>query len=121
MLQIVLYFIAKILYIVISPIVMTFSIIRLIFVGGLSKYFYYLALAIDQLGNVMIAPIANKLLIKKESINLFGNPNETISYVLGVNYVKKTLSSFGYFIAHTLDVIDKNHVINSSNTEQKYK
>lgn len=115
---IILYIIAKILYLVLSPITMLYAIVKLLFKGGLSKYFYDLAFAIDQLGNVMIAPMANDVLIKKDAPKLYGNPDETISHVTGVNYLARTLTPFGYFVAHTLDAVDKNHVEKAAENEQ---
>lgn len=44
---------------------MLYAIVKLTFKGGLNKYYHDLAFAIDQLGNVMIAPMANDVLIKK--------------------------------------------------------
>lgn len=114
----ILYIVAKILYLVLSPITMLYAIVKLTFKGGLSKYFHDLAFAIDQLGNVMIAPMANDLLLKKDAPKLYGNPDETISHVTGVNYLARTLTSFGYFVAHTLDAVDKNHVEKAAENEQ---
>ena len=116
---IILYIVAKIGYLTLSPITMLYAIIKLLFKGGLFNYFHQLAFAIDQLGNVMIAPMANDLLLKKDSSKLYGNPDETISHVTGVNYKAMTLTSMGYFVAHSLNAVDKNHVIKASNTDQK--
>lgn len=116
--EILLYIVAKILYLIISPITMLYAIVKLTFKGGLKKYFYDMALSIDQLGNVMIAPMANDVLIKKDAPKLYGNPDETISHVTGVNYVNQTLTSFGYFVAHTLDAVDENHVEKAVKNEQ---
>lgn len=114
----ILYIVAKILYLVLAPITMLYAIVKLIFKGGLSNYFHNLAFAIDQLGNVMIAPMANDVLIKKNSPKLYGNPDETISHVTGINYLARTLTSFGYFVAHSLDAVDKNHVTKAAENEQ---
>lgn len=115
---ILLYIIAKIGYLILSPITMLYAVIKLLFKGGLFEYFHNLAFAIDQLGNVMIAPMANDVLLKKNAPKLYGNPDETISRVTGVNYKAKTLTDFGYFIAHSLDAIDKNHVNKAADNEQ---
>ena len=115
---IILYIVAKIGYLILSPITMLYAIIKLLFKGGLFNYFHQLAFAIDQLGNVMIAPMANDCLLKKGSPKLYGCPDETISHVTGVNYKAKTLTDFGYFVAHTLDAVDKNHVNKAAETDQ---
>ena len=114
----ILYIIAKLLYAILSPITMLYAVIKLSFKGGLSKYFYDLALAIDQLGNVMIAPMANDVLLKENPAKKYGNTDETISHVTGVNYLSKDLTDFGYFVAHTLDAVDENHVEKAAENEQ---
>ena len=116
---IILYIAAKIGYLILSPITMVYAVIKLAFKGGLLNYFHQLAFAIDQLGNVMIAPMANDCLLKKEPTKLYGNPDETISHVTGVNYENKCLTLFGYFIAHTLNAIDPNHVQKAAKNDQK--
>lgn len=116
---ILLYIVAKIGYLILSPITMLYAVIKLLFKGGLFEYFHNLAFAIDQLGNVMIAPMANDVLLKKNAPKLYGNPDETISHVTGVNYKAESLTDFGYFVAHTLDALDENHVTKAANTDQK--
>jgi hypothetical protein len=116
---IILYIVAKIFYAILAPITMLYAIIKLLFKGGLFQYFHNLAFAIDQLGNVMIAPMANDCLLKKGSPKLYGNPDETISHVTGVNYKAQTLTDFGYFVAHTLDALDPNHVTKAANNDQR--
>lgn len=116
---IILYIVAKIGYLILSPITMLYAIIKLLFKGGLFNYFHQLAFAIDQLGNVMIAPMANDCLLKKGSLKLYGNPDETISHVTGVNYKAQTLTSMGYFVAHSLDALDENHVTKAANNDQR--
>lgn len=49
---------------------------------------------------------------------LYRNPDETISHVTGVNYVAKKLTSTGYFVAHCLDAVDRNHVTKAAETNQ---
>jgi hypothetical protein len=115
---ILLYIVAKIGYLILSPITMLYAVIKLLFKGGLLKYFHQLAFAIDQLGNVMIAPMANDCLLKKSPAKLYGSPDETISHVTGVNYKAQSLTDLGYFIAHTLDAVDKNHVNKAAETNQ---
>ena len=112
---ILLFIVACILLFLLSPLFIIYALFRSV---NISKYFHNVAFSIDQLGNVMGSPIMNDLLLKKGSLKLYGDPDETISYVTGVNYKAKTLTSFGYFIAHTLDFIDKDHVEKASNSEQ---
>ena len=118
MIGIILYIAAKIGYFVLSPITMLYAVVKLSFKGGLANYFHNLAFAIDQLGNVMIAPMANDVLLKKDPAKLYGSPDETISHVTGVNYKAQKLTDFGYFVAHSLDAIDENHVEKAADTNQ---
>ena len=84
-----------------------------------NKYFKDIALSLDQLGNVICQHLFNICLIKKTGYK-FGNPDETISSVLGKNYVNKTLTKVGYLLSLMLHKVDKNHVINSiDNTENE--
>ena len=107
---------ASILLFILSPIFFLYAIFKN---KNISKYFYNVAFAIDQLGNVMGAPIMNDFLLKKNPAKLYGNPDETISHVTGVNYKAEKLTSFGYFIAHCLNTVEKNHVEKAAENNQK--
>lgn len=111
--------IAIILLVVLSAITIPYTIIKYLFKPRkIAEYYFQLAFAFDQLGNVMIAPMANDCLLKKDAPKLYGNPDETISHVTGINYLARTLTSFGYFVAHSLDAVDKNHVTKAAENEQ---
>lgn len=107
---IILYIIAVIMFWILSPLFLLFAIIN---VTNHSKYFRNVALSIDQLGNTMGGPLMNMFLLKEESTHKFGNPDETISFCLGVNKLNNTLNKLGLFIANKLNKIDKNHVENA--------
>jgi len=81
--------------------------------GRLSDYFFDTALSIDQLGNVACKELFNDTLIKNNSQNRFGDPDETISSVLGKNKRDGTLTKTGIALSWILDKLDKNHVIKS--------
>jgi len=68
-----------------------------------------IAISIDQLGCVILAPIMNLIFIKKDGFK-FGEPDMTISMVLGVNKERKTLKNLGTFVASFLNKAEKNHV-----------
>lgn len=117
---IILFIVSVILLWILTPVFLLWALITKMFnFKALSTYFHGIAFAIDQLGNVMGAPIMNALLLKKEPAKLYGNPDETISHVTGVNYVNRKLTSFGYFVAHTLNFVDPNHVEKAAQNEQK--
>jgi 8-oxo-dGTP diphosphatase len=77
------------------------------------KYFFRIAVSLDQLANVICLENLNAWLIIDKSKHLFGNPDETISSVLGKNKLNGTLSKFGRFIDKVLNKLDDNHSINS--------
>jgi hypothetical protein len=56
--------------------------------------------------------LLNLLWIKKNGYQ-FGNPDETVSSVIGKNLKNESLSSFGKVISNILDKIDPNHSLNS--------
>jgi len=73
---------------------------------------YITALSIDQTGNTTFKHLFNKTLIKRDGYS-FGNPDETISGVLGKNKKLKTLSSLGRILDGLLEFLDKGHTINA--------
>ena len=75
-------------------------------------YFYKIALAIDQMGNVAMQDVFNDILIQKPG-HKFGDEDETISSVLGRNELTNTLTDLGKALVKFLDFIDPNHALNS--------
>ncbi len=83
------------------------------------KYCYDLAFTIDQSGNVLCAPVFNIIFIKdKTKGKLYGNPDETISHVTGVNYLAGNLRLPGLVLKWILNTLDKNHVEKAANNPQ---
>ena len=102
---ILLYIIATILWIVLTPINWIIVSIK----HGLSnKYFLETAIDIDKFGNRNFRTFLN-VTMKIKGGYMFGNVNETISSALGKNQRDKTLSWFGKVICFILDTLDKNH------------
>jgi len=77
-------------------------------ISRLSHYLLTISLSIDQMGNVILAPLFNRIMIKRNGYK-FGDEDETISYVLGRYQITKTLSKLGNLLANLLDWIDPNH------------
>ena len=81
-----------------------------------NKYNRDIALAKDRLLNVLLAPITNKLLITKEGYK-FGNPKETMSSVIGKNFITSTLIKQGFsnglWWYNYLEKRETNHCIKS--------
>ena len=80
-----------------------------------------MAISKDQLSNVYIQFWFNKWMITKESNNLFGNPDETISSVFGKNKRAKTLTKFGLYWANWLNKREKNHVEIAIEDDENFK
>lgn len=100
--------IAYLLLGILSPIGIVWSCIK-----RPKDYFWRIAISLDQLGNVICAEPMNKILIEKHSLNKFGNPDETISSVLGKNQILCTLTTSGKILVNLLSIIDNNHSIKS--------
>lgn len=100
--------IAYILLLILAPI----GLIASLFTRPLN-YFWRIAISLDQLGNVTCGEPMNLLLITQESISKFGDPDETISSVLGKNQRDKTLTRAGRVLVNLLDILDPNHAENS--------
>jgi hypothetical protein len=102
---ILLYIIATVLWIIITPINWVIVTIK----NGMSNaYFVETAVDLDKFGNRNFRTFLNVTMRLKGGYK-FGNVNETISSALGKNQRDKTLSWFGKFICFVLDTIDKNH------------
>jgi hypothetical protein len=115
--SILLFLIAFILLTTTSPLGFIYTIIRQLFVNKfktLILYFTEIALVLDEAGNVVMQHILNDfLLIKKRDTYYFGNKKETISSVIGKNYMTETLSPLGLALNSFLNFIDKGHSLNS--------
>ena len=75
----------------------------------LGQYWFIMAVSVDQLGNTVMSTLFNDLLIRKYG-HKFGDEDQTISMVLGVNKAMGTLSKTGRFVADVLNAIDPMHV-----------
>jgi len=77
-----------------------------------------MAISIDQFGNVNGQVVLNAVMIKKEAIDKFGNPDETISSVIGKNLKKNTLARPGKILNSILDFIEEDHSEKSIETDE---
>lgn len=114
---IILFIVARLLQWLLTPLFFIYVLITRFNFKSLSDYFHKVAFGIDQLGNVMGGPIMNDFLLKKNPPLNYGNPDQTISYVTGINYKAGTLTFLGKFIAKILNFIDKDHVQKASNEQ----
>jgi hypothetical protein len=77
------------------------------------QYLWNLAMSIDQTLNVNLQYLLNDVMITNNSVDKFGNPDETISGVTGKNQLANTLTWFGKLVNSGLSRLEKNHSINS--------
>lgn len=111
--EIILFVIAIILYILMAPLGFFFTLLpRRNWGSNTKEYLGNIAYSIDQHGNVICERLFNWILIKDNS-KPFGNPDETISSVLGKNKVINNLTIVGSGLDWILNMIDPNHSINS--------
>ena len=111
-----------------APVAIAFSLVKGIIRRRLADwykstgdYFFTMAFALDQFGNVLLAPLLNTCLIKSSQKNLqFGSPVETISKCLGKNQLKNNLSWAGELIVDFLDWVDPGHSIKAANSGTTY-
>lgn len=114
--KVILFIVASVLLFILAiPMIVLSAIIDL---KHFDTYLYNLAFSIDQLGNVLCSTVFNKVLIKNESTYKYGDPDNTISHVTGVNKVQGHLKPLGKLLAWILNALDKNHVEKASKNEQ---
>jgi hypothetical protein len=114
----ILFIVSKVLVVLFYPIGFTYSVILTICKSGfkaLDKYLFNCAIATDQHANTYLAKLFNDIMIKPNG-HKFGNPDETISSVLGKNLQKNNLSFLGKCLNFILDQIDSDHSIKSIET-----
>ena len=117
LINIILFIIAVVLVIVVFPVSMVYTLIRGIYkqtpkywYDNTVQYFFDIAYSIDQLGNVLLARLLNDTLISHPFHHyIFGNPDETISSVIGRNNRINNLTWLGKGLRIFLDTIESQH------------
>lgn len=114
-----LFLVASLLKWVLSPALYLFGTIISIFRGPkeFDRYQHNLAIAKDQYGNAVGKEVFNLLLRKKDGYR-FGNPDETISSVIGKNKVTGTLTWLGRALDYILDSLEPEHSTKSIDTTE---
>ncbi len=106
-----LFIVAKVLIALVYPLGFVYSL-GLTFVkngwNAVDTYLLNCAIADDQSGNTYMAKLFNDVLIKPGGYR-FGNPDVTISSVLGRNYKAGKLSTAGKVINWILNKLEKDH------------
>ena len=100
--------VAILLSIVLFPI----GFILSLFSRGRNAIFFQIAIAIDQLGNVVCARLLNLTLRKNDGYK-FGFEDETISSVIGKNQLTNTLTKTGRMLDSLLSDFQADHAIKS--------
>ena len=90
---------------VVMPLVYIFSFKWKTGINALADWLWRVALSNDQHGNVTNDKVLQLFLTKKESFK-FGDPDDTISYIVGRNKFRGTLTALGRGLANLLDKID---------------
>ena len=108
MINAIIFIVAVCLFIVLAPPSFIFALVHTH--RSFKGYLMNVSIAIAQLGDVVCAPLLDLIRIKRGANDLFGNPYETISSVLGKNKEGGSLSWFGALVSKILNKIDRNHV-----------
>ena len=115
MIGLILFIVSTFLACLIYPIAFLYSIGLTLLKSGyktLDDYLFNCAYATDQHANVFLAKLFNDIMIKQGG-HKFGNPDETISSVLGKNKLMGKLSLLGKCLDYILHLLDENHSIKS--------
>lgn len=102
-----LFIIAIVLYIIVSPINLMFVLSK---GGKITDYLLSTATTIDKVAGWEFRTFWNRVLIKGDNKQEFNDIRFTMSYFLGVNKERKTLTKFGVIICIILNALDKDHV-----------
>lgn len=99
---------------VLGPLFFVYGVVR---TANHAKYFDLVFTAISQLGNTISGPLFDDTLVKVKSYE-FGDPDETISHVLGVNEASGNLTKLGQILAYILNWIDSGHTDHAATKNQ---
>lgn len=108
---------AATLSIIFYPIALVYSLFRYSKFKYISKHYFNIAIAIDQAGGVVCQYLLNDIMIKKGGAQ-FGNPDSSISSIIGKNHESNTLTIFGKGLYHLLDSLQSNHAENAIEKEE---
>lgn len=101
-----------VLAVVLLPFLFVMGVIGAVLDWKLNNYLFNIALSIDQIGNVVGKYFFEALFISTGSTCPFGSTDETISSVIGKNYISGTLTNTGLRFKNTLDkVLGKDHCV----------
>ena len=87
-------------------------------INELGRYYWLIALSIDQTANVLCQHWFNDWMLKDSKKYPYGHPDQTISHVTGYNYVNPNYRKILKIVARILNFLDKRHVENAAVNEQ---
>ncbi len=116
---IILSIIAELLKAIFAPFLLLYSLFRYKSFKELNDHYRDIAIAKDQLGNVLGKYLFNDTLIKKESKARFGLPDETISSVIGKNKLVTYLTKPGIVLDKFLNLFDRGHSIKAIEKDEQ--
>lgn len=100
--------------IVLTVVLIPFTFVWKWITFGLKNALSYLgdiAISIDQTGNVYLKEALNRWTIRRGVEQYFyGDDDDTISYVVAMNFYKGNLNKFGLMIARMLEKAENNHL-----------
>jgi len=107
--KIINFFLALVAFVALWVLGVPLYLTGVLFSKNRSKYHLNIGITFDQSGGVLGGPLFN-LILRKKGGHKFGNPDETISFVLGQNKASGHLTAFGRWCANKLNQIDPKHV-----------
>lgn len=103
---------AALLFVLLTPLAVAAKVVVAIYRRTFDwSWFMRLALALDQMGNVVGDDLFNWLLIKNDYMAPFGDEDETVSSVLGKNFLINNLTISGSLLRKMLHGLDSNHSV----------
>ena len=112
--QILLLIVAVILLAIFIPFGLTFTIVFLLFEkntwGKIKRYALAIANSLDQLGNVVCGTFLNVVAVEG---GIAGNPDDTVSEVIGRAKKNNQLKPFGRILYLFLEMWEENHSVNA--------
>ena len=107
----IIYTIGILLIVLFTPIGFLYTALRNIFllkfsdwIKQIQNYFLVLVIALDQYANVLMKDLFDAIVIKRGYKGYsFGNPDDTIGYVVRQNNKRESLTLFGKFIKLIID------------------
>lgn len=107
LINLLLFLFAIIAFVILSPIGVTYHFIH---GGSVKGYLISTATTIDKVAGWEFRSLWNEILIKGIDKQEFNDIRFTMSYFLGVNKERNTLTRFGKLICYILNWLDENHV-----------